>query len=472
MCFLHTNNIKAQSTEALIDTTISYAKRTLLHSIAEVKDSTQHPDKTNPDGTWYTQGRNWWVSGFFPGTLWYMYLLSNKDAMWLPAARKWTYDMIPAQNTNSDHDVGFRMFNSVGLDYLINKSESNKFIILTSSAALMQRYDTGVGLIRSWGSISQTTKYEVIIDNMMNLEMLFWVTKNGGSSYYYDCAVSHALKTRENHIRADGSTYHVVNYNMDGTVKSKYTAQGAATESCWSRGQAWAIYGFTTTYRETKDVRFLETALKTADYFIDHLPADSVPYNDFKLASFTGVSKDASAAAIASSALFELSLYTTNAKYRKAAVNMLRALMRSPYLSKGYHEHTILRKCCVRYNEPELGLAYADYYLLEAILRYKGIFMISPLVTSTFRTKNINTGVSIYPNPLAQNSELTIDLGTNTNNAIFQIFDFNGKLQLKHDVNSVSKINIQTNKILQPGIYITKTTIGGQDTFARILVIQ
>ena len=228
---------------------------------------------------------------------------------------------------------------------------------------------------------------------MINLELLFWASKHGGKREWYDMAVSHALKTMVNHARADGSTYQIVNYNpTSGAIVLEATKQGYNTESTWSRGQAWAVYGFTMAYRETGDVRFLETARKTADYFISHLPADQVPFWDFELPDTTGQPKDSSAAAIASSGLIELSQREADAQrsaaYLSAARNILISLSSPAYLAQGTTNHAVLLHGTQ--NKPDgkydRGLIYGDYYFIEALLRYSATSPATPSATAASAT--------------------------------------------------------------------------------------
>ena len=214
---------------------------------------------------------------------------------------------------------------------------------------------------------------------MMNLELLFWAAKNGGTQRMYDIAFSHAEKTMQNHFRPDGSTYHVLSYDtLDGSLLWKGTHQGYADTSCWSRGQAWALYGFTMSYRFTRDQRFLQTAMRAADYFIDHLPADKVPYWDFQAPNIPNELRDASAAAIAASGLFELSGYSPDdvikKKYFSTAVSILQSLSRQPYFTENYTVAGIISYAVGNKpagNDVDVSLIYGDYYYIEALMRYK-----------------------------------------------------------------------------------------------------
>ncbi|HEX9829581.1 MAG TPA: glucuronyl hydrolase, partial [Bacteroidota bacterium] len=233
-----------------------------------------------------------------------------------------------------------------------------------------------VGALRSWDH--GRWGYPVIVDNMMNLELLFWSAENGGGERLREIAISHAEKTMQNHVRPNGSTYHVLDYDTtNGSVLARNTHQGYADESVWARGHAWAIYGFTMTYRFTKDQRFLETAQRAADYFINNLPEGGVPYWDFLTPGIPNEPKDVSAAAIAASALFELSTHTAGqtrkSAYRETATKILGTLCSPEYIAEGTASHGILNHAVGHKpagTEVDVSIVYADYYFLEAMFRY------------------------------------------------------------------------------------------------------
>jgi uncharacterized protein YyaL (SSP411 family) len=272
-----------------------------------------------------------------------------------------------------------------GNGFRLTKNEAYKPILLTGAQSLSTRFNPSVGVIKSWNKF-QTYDYPVIIDNMMNLEFLFWAAKNGGDKRLREIAITHADNTLKNHFRPDNSSYHVVCYNPDGTVAAKKTAQGAADNSAWARGQAWGLYGYTVMYRETKDKKYLEQARKIADFYLSHpnLPADKIPYWDFNAPgeSTPGIpneERDASAGAIAASALLELSTYGgPSAKtYYQQAERMLQSLSSPAYKAKpGGDNHFILVHSVGNKpgkSEIDTPIIYADYYYLEALLRYDAL---------------------------------------------------------------------------------------------------
>ena len=367
---LYVGSVFAQNLNQSVDKAFDYAKIQVSQWLKKNTDYTQHPKESNATGQWITISRDDWTSGFWSGCLWYLYEKS-KDPDLLKAAISWTEDLESQKLNTRDHDVGFRILCSFGNGYRLTGNEKYKQVIITAANSLATRYDEKIGCIRSWSW--GEWNYPVIIDNMMNLELLFRVYKYTGNSRLSDIAVNHAKHTIQNQIREDGSTWHVIDYNPDGTVKKKDTAQGMNTESTWSRGQAWGIYGFVVAYRETKEELFLKTAIKLADYFLDNLPEDFIPYSDFDSPKIPKESKDVSAAAITCSALLEMTQYIDGDYYLKAAENILNSII-SNYMTIGTSYESILYRACHRYGKEEQAFIFADYYFLEAMTRAKNLF--------------------------------------------------------------------------------------------------
>jgi unsaturated chondroitin disaccharide hydrolase len=345
-------------------------------TLMDFGDTVVYPRSAMPNGRWNTVPIRDWTSGFYPGILWYMKEMTN-DSVYQRAAERWTEGLTPLQFFTGSHDIGFMVYCSFGNAYRLTGPPEYKKVILQTAQTLTTRFNTTVGCIKSWDN--NRWQYPVIIDNMMNLELLFWASQNGGDHSLYDIAVRHAETTMRNHFRADGSTYHVLGYDTaTGKVLSKGTAQGYSDSSCWARGQAWAMYGFTMTYRFTHDARFLLTAQRVAEYFIDHLPADHVPYWDFNAPKIPNEPRDASAGAIAASGLLELSRYASDAsvkeKYFKAAESILSSLSAPPYLNAQSTGRGILDHCVGHRPagmEIDVSLIYGDYYYIEALMRYQ-----------------------------------------------------------------------------------------------------
>jgi unsaturated chondroitin disaccharide hydrolase len=346
-----------------------------LNAINSWLGPTTYLSTTKTSGDWNTTSASGWTSGFYPGELWQMYRYTG-DTSYSTAGAARTAGLESQKYNSGTHDVGFMIFNSFGQGYKLTNNSSYKDVILTTADTLSTRYSPVVGAIQSWGDRT-TGAYQVIIDNMMNLEILFWAAKHGGDPSLYDIAVQHALTTRAQHVRDDGGTYHVVEFDRTtGEVIAKYTAQGYSNDSTWSRGQAWGLYGFTMTYRETGDTRFLETAQLLADYFIDHLTDSGVPYYDFDDPA-NPPPYDTAAAAIASSGLLELINYVDAAdrqRYFAAAQQMLLALSGPGLLSDGSTFQSILLQGTVgKGGSNHVGTSYGDYYYLEALGRYDAV---------------------------------------------------------------------------------------------------
>ena len=316
-----------------------------------------------------------WTSGFWPGELWYLYEATG-DSKWKIQADKFSRYLTPLSVSKAnDHDLGFQIFNSFGNGYRLTKNKEYKEIILKTADTLATLYNPTVGTILSWPK-NNYGNHNTIIDNMMNLELLFWASKNGGNKSLYSIAVKHAETTMKNHFRPDYSAYHVLIYDLQTGKKIKgITAQGYSDSSMWARGQAWAIYGFTMVYRETKEKRFLEFAHKIARVYLDRLTTeDLIPYWDFNAPGIPNEPRDASAAAIVASGLLELSNYTTDInlkeEYRTKAKKMIESLS-AHYQSHDTNSAFLLHATGHKPagSEIDSSINYADYYYLQALLR-------------------------------------------------------------------------------------------------------
>lgn len=325
-----------------------------------------------------------WTAGFFPGSLWYLYDYTG-DEKWKKSADYFQSKFERFKNSTGYHDLGFIFNCSYGNGYRLTQNEAYKEVLVTAANSLMQRFNPNVGSIMSWDvdkgwQSKRGWKFPVIIDNMMNLELLFEVSEFTGDDKYEEVAIAHANTTMKNHFREDNSSFHVVDYDPEtGEVRSKATAQGYSDESSWARGQAWGVYGFTMCYRYTQDKRYLEQAEKIADYILSYegMPEDMIPYWDYNAPNIPNEPRDASAAAITASALIELSQYAQyeDNKYIKAAEKILRSLASSEYTAQvGKNNHFILKHSVGSIphdSEIDVPLNYADYYYIEALLRYR-----------------------------------------------------------------------------------------------------
>lgn len=329
-------------------------------------------------GKYEWSGSGWWCSGFYPGSLLYIYEQTKDTALYAEAER--VLKLLEKEKTNtSTHDLGFMMFCSFGNANRIAPKPEYREILLASARSLATRFNPKVGCIKSWDS--KPGDFLVIIDNMMNLELLFWATRVTGDSSFYRIAVTHAETTMKNHFRTDYSSYHVVNYNPEtGAVQQKKTAQGAADESAWARGQAWGLYGYTVMYRETKKRRYLEQAKHIARFILSNpnLNGDKIPYWDFNAPGIPNALRDASAASILASCLLELCRYVDGnlvSEYIGAAEIILRNLSGDTYKAAPGTNGGFLIKHGVGHmpnkTEVDVPLTYGDYYYLEAMKRYK-----------------------------------------------------------------------------------------------------
>lgn len=327
-----------------------------------------------------TSDTKWWCSGFYPGSLLYIYEYT-KDAAILKEAEKRLNILEKEKHYTGNHDLGFMMFCSFGNAYRITKNPIYKPTIDTAAASLITRYRPAAKVIQSWNANKQW-KGPVIIDNLMNLELLAWVSDHGGNPKYKEIAINHADVTMKNHFRPDYSSYHVVDYDMGttGKVLKRGTAQGASDESAWSRGQGWALYGYTMMYRFTKNHEYLNQAKHIAEFIINNpnLPVDGIPYWDFNATNIPNTYRDASAAAVIASALLELAQYSTKKeqkKYLTEAEKMMISLSSDAYRAKiGQNGGFILMHSTGALplkSEIDVPLTYADYYFLEALMRYK-----------------------------------------------------------------------------------------------------
>ncbi|MEL6941692.1 MAG: DUF4861 family protein [Bacteroidota bacterium] len=337
-------------------------------------DSLHFPRSINADKSPHSTNSRSWTSGFYPGTLWQLYNYSKAEDI-KKAAQEWTAYVEKEKYDRHTHDLGFKLNCSHGQAYDITRSPHHKEVVITASETLIKRYSHIVGAIRSWDHNSDKWDYPVIIDNMMNLEMLFEATEFTGDSSYHHIAYQHALTTLKNHFRKDHSSYHVIDYEpRTGKVRKRNTHQGHDHESAWARGQAWGLYGFTMTYGKTGDERFLNKAKAIANFFFTHknMPEDFIPYWDFDAPNIPNEPRDVSAAAIATSALLELMQYDTANKeqYLKWVDAVLLSLNKAEYQtdavpfllaqSTGHFPHD---------SEINVPISYADYYYIEALLR-------------------------------------------------------------------------------------------------------
>ncbi len=373
---------KEKPIDKIIDESLSFAvKQYSLMTDTMKNKPDQLPRTITAEGRLKTENSHWWTSGFYPGSLWYLYEYSNNPEFKADATGM-TARVEQEKYTTNSHDVGFILNCSFGNGLRLTGEEAYNEVLLTGAKSLSTRFRPNIGCIQSWGS-SKKWQCPVIIDNMMNLELLMWAFKKSGDSSFYKIALSHADTTIKYHFRSDFSTYHVVSYDtITGKVEARQTAQGFADSSAWSRGQSWGLYGYTMMYRETGLDRYLQQARHIAGFLTSNpnLPEDKIPYWDFSAPGIPNATRDASAGAIMASALIELSSYVDKeegAIYLKVAETQIRTLASPMYMAKLGENGDFLLMHSVgsipANSEVDVPLTYADYYFIEACMRYRKI---------------------------------------------------------------------------------------------------
>ncbi|MBO6167435.1 MAG: glycoside hydrolase family 97 catalytic domain-containing protein [Kiritimatiellae bacterium] len=374
----------AKSQYALLDSemakkpTLAYWKDGRKTIVGDAKNEEWIFPRSWTRGTYKVESATGWTTGFFPGSLWLLYALSG-DEDFKTAAEKWTPRLESAKNYTRNHDMGFMFFCSYGNGIKYGgHGDDYKNIIFSASRALAKRWNDSLGIIRSWDE-PKFMQCPVIIDSMMNLEMLQWAAKNGAGAHFDEMSRKHADKLDSTHFRTNNTAYHVTDWNpKTGKIWARYAWQGACVDGAWARGQGWSIYGYTMMYRETRDKRYLDRAVKTAEWILSapNLPEDKIPYWDYFAADIPYAPRDASAAAIMASGLIELAGFVPQEKakrYRNFAVDMLASLASDEYLAKkGECGGFLLKHSTGHYpenTEIDASINYADYYFLEALLR-------------------------------------------------------------------------------------------------------
>lgn len=374
------SHMLGQSLKNIIDQALTFSEKQYLLMAQKYEDEDGMLPRSFENGKDVKSDSRWWCSGFFPGSLWYIYE-NSKNPLILKYAKLYTDRIEREKFTTDNHDVGFMIYCSFGNGYRLTKNNHYKEVMLTAAKSLSTRYNPRVGLIRSWDFNKDKWQYPVIIDNMMNLELLLWASANSDNPKFKEIALSHADKTIEYHFRPDNSSYHVVSYDtITGVPHIKQTHQGFSDESSWSRGQAWGLYGYTYLYRETKDERYLDQAKKIATYMINHphMPKDYIPYWDFDAPDIPNTLRDVSAATIMASALIDLSKFVdqkTSKEYINVVEKQIRTLSTPEYTAKlGENGDFILKHsegALLLNSEIDVPLTYADYYYLEALTKLK-----------------------------------------------------------------------------------------------------
>jgi unsaturated chondroitin disaccharide hydrolase len=356
---------------------LRFAERQLARTDAEVRHGA-YPSYTTRSGRWHLTGPRAWTSGFFPGAMWLLYRHTG-DPGWRRRAARRQAPLAGQRRNTVSHDVGFIVLSSYGTATRLTRRARYRRVALAAAGSLASRFNPVVGATRSWGRRGR--RFTVIVDNLVNVQLLMWGARHGGPRVWREMAHRHSLTTLRDHVRPDGSTYHVIDYDArTGAVMRKRTKQGAHAGSTWARGQAWAIHGFATAYRHTGDRRLLVGARRVAGWWLRHVPRDGVPFWDFNAPRLLGSgppfpARDSSAAAIAASGLLDLARLEPRQRsarrFGRAALATLRSLSSPRYLARGTRSPSILLHGTGHFERGNVdsGLIFGDYYFLEALLR-------------------------------------------------------------------------------------------------------
>ncbi|WP_286855761.1 MULTISPECIES: glycoside hydrolase family 88 protein [unclassified Proteiniphilum] len=380
MIFVIMSCVREEKLETVIDKALLFSEQQYRLMAEKYADHDSILPRSFENGVNTMSDSRWWTSGFFPGSLWYLYENSENSTI-LEYAKLYTDRVEREKYTTDNHDVGFMLYCSFGNGLRLIREKRYEEVLLTGAYSLATRYNSDIGLIRSWDHSEDRWQYPVIIDNIMNLELLLWAYNYSDDPIFKEITLSHADKTIEHHFRSDYSSYHVVSYDTILAIPhTKQTHQGYSDESMWSRGQAWGLYGYTYLYRELKDERYLIQAQNIADFLIHHpnMPEDYIPYWDYNAPDIPNTYRDSSAGSIMASALIELSDFVGESRakeYMAVAEKQIRTLASPEYTANlGGNGCFILKHGMGAYpfnSEMDVPLTYGDYYYLEALTRLK-----------------------------------------------------------------------------------------------------
>lgn len=380
MIFVIMSCVREEKLETVIDKALLFSEQQYRLMAEKYADHDSILPRSFENGVNTMSDSRWWTSGFFPGSLWYLYENSENSTI-LEYAKLYTDRVEREKYTTDNHDVGFMLYCSFGNGLRLIREKRYEEVLLTGAYSLATRYNSDIGLIRSWDHSEDRWQYPVIIDNIMNLELLLWAYNYSDDPIFKEITLSHADRTIEHHFRSDYSSYHVVSYDTILAIPhTKQTHQGYSDESMWSRGQAWGLYGYTYLYRELKDERYLIQAQNIADFLIHHpnMPEDYIPYWDYNAPDIPNTYRDSSAGSIMASALIELSDFVDESRakeYMAVAEKQIRTLASPEYTANlGENGCFILKHGMGAYpfnSEMDVPLTYGDYYYLEALTRLK-----------------------------------------------------------------------------------------------------
>lgn len=329
----------------------------------------------------FAEGDNYgWTTSFWSGMLWLAYEFTRQDS-YRQLGEQHVHNFVHRVDNNIDldtHDIGFLYTLACVAPWRLICSADAKRAALKAADTLMVRYLEKIGIFQAWGMLDDSNlRGNTIIDSLMNMPLLYWATEQTGDSRYAEAAHRHSIQLRDYVVRPDDTTYHTFYWNPEtGAPIGGRTAQGYADNSCWARGQAWAIYGFTLNYRYTHDESLLAVAQRCADYFLDHLPQDSVASWDLVFSDGSSQPRDSSAAAIAVCGLQEMARWLPEGeqrqRYQKAAGRILDSLVRDYTPSAESSSNALLLHSV--YDMPKSigvdeGCLWGDYFYMEALMR-------------------------------------------------------------------------------------------------------
>lgn len=358
-----------------LNTALEFCIDKTRHNLATLAS---FPERTE-NGQWIQiepEKHGWWVGGHWVGLLWLAYAATSDESL-KTAAHDWGQRLLPQLNERADHDLGFLFELGFVLGYQLTSTEILKPPALQAAELLSRRFNPRGQFIQAWGALdaSPELRGRTIMDTMMNLDLLFWASKETGDPRYAEIAVAHAHTTLTHHLRPDSSTSHVCDFDPEtGAFLKQDTHQGLSATSCWSRGQAWGVYGFADCYRATGDLAFLKTSRRLVEYLWPRLPTDLIPFWDFDSPLIPNDVRDSSAASVLASGLINLASVESDSKlafiYQNRAINILKSLWQN-YTSRQTGEASLLLHGTRSkpHNLMDHGLIYGDYYFVEALLR-------------------------------------------------------------------------------------------------------
>jgi len=477
---------RTQALDEKVTTTLDWGENQLKGSINGINTANTRRFPAWADQQWHLNVANSWVSGFFPGCLWLIYQHTSKTE-WKDYATQWTDWLNGVQNITSIYtDLGFMMVPSYVRGYELTKNSAYPAVILKSAESYSKRWNEKIKVMDCWDKnqwLNDPSTISGAVDQLMNMDIFFEAFLLSHDSTYYKIGRDYAETVMNNIVREDFSSYHVVRYDVNtGAVVNKGTIQGYADSTTWARGQAWLIYGMTMVYRHTHDIRFLNTAIGAAGYFIDHLPEDYIPYWDFEAPNIPNEPKDASASAIVCSALFELIGYTNDAaektKFQKAAYSILESLTSDKYLNDQNVSHALLLHSTG--NKPsneqvDVSEIYADYYFLEALVRsqeYKYVTSANDFTAIASGNSKDFTLAQNYPNPFSGSTKITYDL-KKSGQVSLKIYSISGQetTTLVDKFQQTGKYDINWSpQGLPDGIYIYRMQSGATSETKKLIL--